>query len=246
MAPRLIGCAALALALSAACGGDSGGADAAPIDGARPDAEELCPGELTVEVRVSDLASGDNLFDVQVAATADPGRATTSAPNGRAVLCVERADEVDVTAGGDDVVERTDRIARTALGKLRAAGAVHPFAMITAGHLADLATALDVAPPDAGTTWLLAHAVRPDGSPALGATLASDGASDGSFTRAADGTFAGGDAIAEGGAILVANLTATAPIGLTVEPPAGQTCDGPANLSPAAGAISGAVFVCQE
>lgn len=244
MAPRLSGRAALALALVAACGGDPGSGDAAPTDGATADAEDLCDGEMTIEARVADLATDESLVGVALQATADPGRVVSSAPNGRAVLCVAPADEVDVTASGADVVERTDRIARSAIGKLRAAGAVHPFTMITTGGLADLATALEVAAPDAGTTWVLAHVVRPDGSPATGATVAIDGASDGSFTRAA-GSFVAGDAIAEGGVVLVANPTATAPLGLSVEPTSGS-CDGPANLSPAAGAITGAVFVCQE
>src|SRR5690606_20515499 len=132
-----------------------------------------CAGDLTIEAHAFDLVGGESLFDVAVR---DLGSASaaTSAPNGRVVLCVPPGDQVDLEAELDDGALRVDRVAAAAVGRLRVHGQAHPLGLLAAADLAALAADLGVAPPDAGSTWVVVHGLGSDGAPLVGAEVTLD------------------------------------------------------------------------
>jgi hypothetical protein len=252
--PRASRAALVALAVTAlGCGGDGGGgaSDGGPVDGGddgRPDAEDLCPGQLTVEGHVFDLVSGENRFGVTVAEHDAPASSATSAPNGRVMLCVDRAAEVVLRVTGAGDAERVDRVSAAEVGRFRAAGHAHPFGVMTTADLAALATELGAPPPDGSTTWAIVHVLSlPAGGALLGATVGLDVDHGGGFSRQADGSFVAGSQVAAGGAVLFVEVPITSAPSVIVTPPAGFAgdCTGPSTLFPALSAVSGAAHACE-
>jgi hypothetical protein len=237
---------AMMVVLIAGCGGGSSTDDAGAIDAevsTGPDAADLCDGDLTVEGQVFELDSGENLFEYEVS---DGGGAATSAPNGRVVLCVGRADEVEVETTGDGAVGRVDNVSAAMVGRVRTTGEAYPFGMLSEASVAALAGELGVDAPAADSTWLVVHVLDGATGAALeGAEVAVSGVSDG-FARQDDGTFVAGAMVAAGGAVLFPEVTVPGTPAVNVTPPEGfADCVGPDGPSLLAEGLSGIAFVCE-
>ena len=248
--------AALLLLHAPACGDDEVGddGDRPAIDSGLPDAaaidaENLCPGALTFEALAANLESGDAEFDVELTEVADPGNSTSSAPNGRAVLCLPDGADSEVRAEKTDYLARVDAVPNEITSALQAAVQPYPLFVIAQAAAEALYTDLGGA-FDAGDAHVVVSVLEyPDGTPLTGATVAIDktpGA--GPFARDASGGFAAGDEIAGGGLVLFGNVPpAGGEVGITVTPPDGfdGSCSGPTTLPLTAGELSGALFACQ-
>jgi hypothetical protein len=239
---------AAALAFAVACGGDdeidpdfdSSVSDAEPIDG-----EDLCPGAFTFEALAGDLESDAAVNAVEVVEVGDEGNATTSAPNGRVVLCLPSGVDSAIRAEKADFLTREDAISIEAATAAAEAGQPYPLHVIGGAEIEALFTdlALTYDPDDAQV--VVSVLSYPDGTALEGATVAIDKASDAALARDGSGGFAAGDEIAAGGLMLFANVPiAGGDVEITVTPPAG-TCSGPATIPLLAGGMSGALFACQ-
>lgn len=243
---------ACALLAAAACGDDggAGASDAAPSDGngGAADAEDLCDGDLTFEGHAFDLDGNGNLFDVRVSDRAAPDTAATSAPNGRVVLCLAPAAELELDATLAGYLARTDRVSTAAMGRLRVFGQAHPLGLFADAQVTAVAADLGLAPPNAGSTWVLVHVVAlPGGGPLEGARVELDVDHGGAFARQADGSFVEGDVVAAGGAVLFGGVAVGTDAGVVLTPPASfaGACTGPSSVTPAASTLTGAAFVCE-
>jgi hypothetical protein len=243
--------ALLIFALVCGCGDDGGGsdgsdgdgepADAGPDGAPGPDVESLCPGELTFEALVADAVTGEPAFEVEVAEVGG-ANSTTSAPNGRAVLCLPAGADALVRSTEAAHLARLDSVSADALAVANAAVQPYPLGVLTESGADELLADLD--PPltrdEKATQVLVSVVLYPDGEPLAGAVVSIDPAG------------AGAAAIAGGLATVFANvpLTGGAEDGraaITVTPPVQfrGSCVGPASVELEAGGLSGALFACQ-
>jgi hypothetical protein len=245
-----LGAAAL---VAAGCGDDEIVNDGeSPIDAGPPDggadAENLCPGALTFEAWARNLVTGLNEFDVAVSEVADPSNTTTSAPNGRVVICLPDGADSELRAEKTDYLSRVDRVPGAVAALFSPDTIAYPLFVTSQADFEGLAAdlAFDV---DPGAAQVVVSVVlAADGAPLIGATVAIDKASDGAATRDEGGAFTAGDQIAAGDLVLFPNVPlAGGDVEITVTPPDGfrGTCSGPATLGLTAGEMSGALFACQ-
>jgi len=251
-------------ALTSACGDDEAvpdggggapdasadaGSDAGPID----TGEDLCPGLLTFEALVADAASGVAAFEVAVAEVGGPA-STTSAPNGRAQLCLPVGADSQVRSTRDDHLARLDTLWTDAIETINGAVQPYPLDVLETAAADALLTDLTLTRDEEASLLLVSVVAYPDGEPLVGATVAIDKASDGAFARDAVGAFvasAKGE-VAVGRVLLFAN-TALGGVGeagrvaITVTPPDSfdGTCVGPPTVELEAGGLSGALYACQ-
>lgn len=220
---------------------DAGG-DASP----GPDAENLCPGAITFEALVADAITGQVAFDVQVADVGGSAM-TTSAPNGRAQLCLSSDADSTLRSSRADYLTRLDAISRDALASNP--GQPYPLEVLSVaaadGLLDDLGAARD--PADS----ILLVSVRSGGEALEGATIEIDVDTDGAFARDGSGAFAATATgqVAAGGTVLFANvpLTEGGRAAITLTPPDNftGTCAGPPSVELEADGVTGAFFACQ-
>lgn len=252
---------ALVVVTAFACGDDdaSPGQDGAPPDASpvtdasdssnAPDAsDDLCPGQLTFEALVADAESGAAVFDVAVAEVGADNQ-TTSAPNGRAVLCLPAAEpsEVESTLAGHLV--RRDAVDPDAAAASVGTAQPYPIDVLSADAADRLLKALGSGREPAASLVLVSVVSYPDGEPLVGAEITLDEASDGPFARDLAGEFTASADVAEGRLVLFANVVDGEADGtaITVTPPEGfaGSCVGPARVALEAGGLSGAFFACQ-
>ena len=236
LAPR----SALALALAtAACGS---GSDSASPD-AGPDAEDLCPGQVTFEAEARLLASSMTLVGIAVADGDDPGSAASSAPNGRVVLCLDDA-VGQVVASHNQRLERRDTLEASVLEDLRMASQPYPLEMASAEQL-DLAYAdFEITRSEQATQLVVAVATLPGGEPTADVVVQVEEPSGKSLNYDLSGGFLDSDQTGAGGGVLVSNVmgeTAT----VTVEPTFDAACVGPSSVALQPGGVAGAVWTCR-
>ena len=213
--------------------------------------DDLCPGLLTFEALVAQSGAPEVAVTV---AEVGGSAATSSAPNGRAQLCLPAdAESLQVRSTKEGFLPRLDTLIPGAIEIANAAAQPYPLDVLGAEAAQALRDDLDV-PQDEETTLLLVSVVAyPDALPLAGATVAIDGANAaGSFASDASGAFlpAGTDAIGEGRTLLFANVISEGEEGqaaITVTPPEefAGTCVGPPTVALEPGGISGALFSCQ-
>ena len=252
--------ALVTLAAATGCSSDdealpdaSAGPADASVDGA-PDAEDLCPGKLSFEAFVNDLITGDATFDVTVTEDATPANTTTSAPNGRADLCLPSGTDSLVRAEQDNDLPRLDLISADALAVYHAAGKPYPLQVVSTVDLDSVLSGLGVTRDDATAQVVVTVLSYPDASPLTGATVELDKGSEQAGARDSAGQFTVADnpaAIADGGLVLFGNTQLTGggqpdQTTVTVTPPGNfaGTCVGPATVPLEAGHITGVLFAC--
>ena len=231
--------------------------DASPVadtgDGSdTPDAsDDLCPGQLTSEALVADAGSGAAVFDVAVA-EAGADNQTTSAPNGRAVLCLPAGAPSEVEATLADYLVRRDAVDPDAAAASVGTAQPYPIDMLSAAAADELLTALGPGRDEAASLVLVSVVSYPDGEPLVGAEIAIDEASDGAFARDLAGEFTASAeaAVADGRLVLFANVVdgdTDGEAAITVTPPGdfAGSCVGPPRVELEAGGLSGAFFACQ-
>jgi len=227
MPPMLRPWIALALAVAAGgCGDDNGSSESCTA----PDREALCPDEFAFEAFVSDLENGDAVFEALVAERLDDVNATTSAPNGRAVLCLPAGDR-ELTAAKEGYLPRGDTLDACAVSRAASAAQPYPIQMATAEFFDAELTSHVLTRDDSATQLLIAVRRYPDGDPIAGATVEIDAESHGDYSL--------GDLIA------FANVFGEGDVALSFTAPDGVDCSGPdrARLTP--GGITGVLFACE-
>ncbi len=259
---RALALALILAALTSACGDDEAvpdggggapdasadaGSDAAPID----TGEDLCPGQLGFEALVADAIDGEPAFDIAVAEVGGSA-STTSAPNGRAQLCLPAGADSQVRSTADTYLARLDSLSADAIDVINGAVQPYPLDVLETAAADALLTGLSLTRDEEASLLLVSVVAYPDGEPLVGATVVIDKDSDGPFARDAKGAFAEATEIGEGRVLLFAN-TALGGDGeagraaITVTPPDGfdGTCVGPPTVELEAGGLSGALFACQ-
>ena len=212
----------LALAALAACGGD----DDAPETCIPPDPEALCPDGFFFEAFVSDPETGGAVFDALVEQRGgDVG--TTSAPNGRAVLCLPGGDIQVVTLAMDHAT-RVDTLDSCAVTRAADTAQPYPIDVVTPAFLEQLLG--DVTPDPSAAQLLVSVRSYPDGTPLDGASIEVDAANDG--------------VIELDGSLLVANVAA-GEVTLSFTAPSGADCIGPATADLVPDAVNGVLFACE-
>ena len=212
--------------------------------------DDLCPGQLTFEALVADAESGEAVFDVAVAEVGAANQ-TTSAPNGRAVLCLPAGSESAVESTLADSLVRRDAVDAEAAAASLGSAQPYPIDMLSVGAADELLTALGPGRDEAASLVLVSVVAYPDGTPLIGAEITLDEASDGAFARDSAGEFTASAeaAVADGRLVLFANVVDgdTDGAAITVTPPEGfaGTCVGPPRVALEAGGLSGAFFACQ-
>lgn len=253
---------ALVVVTAFACGDDEASPD---VDGAPPDAsppvdtavpiidasDDLCPDQLTFEALVADAGSGAAVFDVAVAEVGAENQ-TTSAPNGRAVLCLPAGAASEVESTFADYLVRRDAVDPDAAAASVGTAQPYPIDMLSTGAADELLAALGPGRDEAATLVLVSVVSYPDGEPLVGAEITLDETSEGAFARDFAGEFTASveAAVADGRLVLFANVIDGDTDGgaaITVTPPEGfaGTCVGPPRVALEAGGLSGAFFACQ-
>ncbi|HLU65819.1 MAG TPA: hypothetical protein VKZ63_06060 [Kofleriaceae bacterium] len=226
--------------------------DSGTPDGPGEDVEDLCPGELTFEALVLDLESDAAVFEVSVAQVGDESNAATSAPNGRAVLCLP--DEAGaVRSTKEEYLARLDRVDPEAVRALAATATPYPLHVIGAAAFDELLAGVGVTPDDDAGHVVVTVLAAADGQPVTGATVALDKTHGGAFARDDSGALAAGDEIGSGGLVLLANveLAGGGPPGeveVTVTLPGDFEGTGTCRSNTGdleAGALTGVVVVCE-
>lgn len=257
---RAFALALLAGSVVPACGDD----EVLPDGGGQPDAsvadaseidsgDDLCPGELTLEAIVADTESGEAVF---AAAVAEDGAAnqTTSAPNGRAVLCLPDGAASRVSTTLDDYLDRTDTLSADAVERSLGTAQPYPIDLLSTVAADDLLIGLGLTRDESASLLLVSVVSYPDGQPLDGAVVSIDKDSEGAFARDGTGQFAASPdrEIGAGRLLLFANVAATGAgqdgqVAITVTPPGGfgGSCVGPPAVDLAIGGVSGAFFACQ-
>jgi hypothetical protein len=223
------------------------GSDAAPID----TGEDLCPGRLTFEALVAGAIDSEPAFDIALVEVGGPA-STTSAPNGRAQLCLPAGADSQVRSTADTFLARLDSLSADAIEIINGAVQPYPLDVLPAAAADSLLTELMLTRDEEASLLLVSVVVYPDAEPLVGATVAIDKPSAGPFARDAAGAFAEATEVGDGRVLLFAN---TALVGdgvegqavITVTPPDGfaGTCVGPTTVELEAGGLSGALFACQ-
>ena len=245
MLDRILPRAALAALLLAGCGGDDDPiADAAPP---APDREDLCPGRLTLEALVTDLETDAPVFDVALTEVGDEGNSATSAPNGRAILCLPAGEDSEIRATHADRLGRLDRVDADAAAIWYDASQPYPLHVVTPSAADALLGDLGLSRDEEAAQVIVTVLEYPGGTPLAGATVAIDRDHEGAFARDDAGGFAAGDEIAAGGLVLFANTATTGgTVSATVTPPDGYagTCTGPSAAPLEGGAVTGLHVAC--
>jgi hypothetical protein len=254
-APAL-GLALMCVSIAGGCSDGGGGAtDGGASDGGGIDAEDLCPGRLTFEALVAEAEMGGSVFDVEVA-EADTSNGTTSAPNGRAVLCLPSAGDSQVRSTKAGYLTRVDTVSPASALPTLGSDQPYPIDVLFTSAADELLMSLGLVRDDMDATLLLVSVVSyPEAQPLVGATVAIDKASGGAFARDPSGVFTGGDQVgqvSDGRIVLFANaaLGGGAQEGratITITPPEefAGACTGPLSVELEAGGVSGAFFACQ-
>ncbi|HKE18949.1 MAG TPA: hypothetical protein VKB80_28945 [Kofleriaceae bacterium] len=250
------------VALASGCGGDDdtsddGGeadasADAGSDAGAPDSGDDLCPGMSLFEALTADAESAASIFEVDVAEVGGSA-STTSAPNGRADLCLPAGADAQVRSTKDGYLARLDTLSADALDILDTAVNPYPLDLLETAAADGLLFELGTPPRDEAATLLLVSVVTADGAPLARATVSIDRGDDGVFARQATGDFVdAGDPgeVADGRVLLFVNVAVSGAddqVAITVTPPGdfGGACVGPPSATLEAGGLSGALFVCQ-
>lgn len=235
------------LSLLAACGDDDApladagdDPDAARPDGGEADAGGVCPGQLTFEVGLVDATSGDPppvLVDVAEVGT---DNATPSAPNGRAVLCLDGDAEVSFTADG--YLERRHTVDAEVLALQQTAAAPLTVALHTPADADALVAELGLARDVDAALLLVEVRSYPSGATVAGVDVATSIEHGGAFASDADGAFAEGATTGAGGAVLFVNAAAPADADLSITP---TGCAAPAAVATTANTVSSTLVACE-
>jgi hypothetical protein len=217
---------ALAVTLSA-CGGDDDGSD----DCTWPDPEALCPEAFAFEAFLSDLETGDAAFDVAVSQRGQAGVTTTSAPNGRATLCLTGGD-VEIQAVQAEYLTRRDTLDACAVARAASASQPYPIAMISAEDVDARLTAAGLERDETASQVLVTVVTFTDAGPMVAPGSAID------LEPAGDGFAPGGDDVA-----LFANVPGDE-VALNIGAD-GLDCVGPAVAALEPGGVTGVLFACE-
>jgi hypothetical protein len=210
--------------------------DAITFDARSPDAFDLCPGRVTFTGEYVDWDSTEADFhgiaDALVAEVGDPANTTTTAPNGRSVLCLPEADaDGDVTFRHAAYLPLTFAVSASAAlaGPYTARG----LTPVRADAL--FADELGVARDGAAAQVAIDLRAQPGGASIAGATVALSAPHAGAFTPRAG----------EPGFFFFANVDPTGGVtAITITPPAGTSCVGRAQASLIPGEVTHASFAC--
>ena len=244
-------CASVAVILLGAacsCGDDDGGgaADAGLADApAPPDADPFdeCPGELELEAEMQDLLTDMNLFEVRVEDANEPSNFTTSAPNGRAVLCLPLTGVHQIRATRADLLPHLQTVDSQATLLHRPLAVA--YEMLSEADADTFVAGLGGPARDPTATQLFV-AVRsePGGTPLTGAQVSLVDEGDGAYVRDESGDFVPGNTLGTDATVLFANVPVDSDPIITLTLPGGQTCNGPTTISAEAG-LSSVFFSCQ-
>lgn len=235
MRPALL----VAVVAGCSCGGNGDAVDSGPID-TGPDVFDACPGELNFETQVLDLITQSTVVGVTDGVTvteAATANTASSAPNGRAILCLSAATDADVLHERANLVTNRMRVTSAAGDRHEAAREPLVSDVSTAANLDGLYTGLGLT-RDAGATTVLIYVRSASFAAANGAQVAVAGAG-ASYVRDSGGDFEIGDTIGNDPVLLVPNVGGTQ-VSFTVS----QTCDGPTTITLEPGAIASTFLVC--
>lgn len=223
--PGMVLALALAVTVSACSGDDDGSGE----DCTWPDPEALCPDAFSFEAFVGDIETGAAAFDVALSQRGQAVISTTSAPNGRATLCLTGGD-VEIQGLKAGYLTRRDTLDTCAVARAAALTQPYPFGMLTAEYV-DQTYEGDFERDDTASQVLVTVATFSEaGAEAvLGAEVEIDPPGDGraAFTEV--------------------NLFANVPgdeVTVTVHAD-GLDCVGPATAALEPGGVTGVLFACE-
>lgn len=242
----------LSVAMTPACGDDGPSAvtDAATVDAdgtiadaGPPDAFDPCPGKTTLQVRVADWGTDENIFEV-VVQEGTTANMTTSAPNGRVVLCIAQTGPVTLHLSHDNYLDRIHTTTGEIAAAQFAAGTGPTLRLLSTAQEATLYASAGVERSVTASTTIAMVRTRPSGDDAAGAAVVIGAAHEGAFTPGGDvDSLVAGAATTAGGRVLFLN-TATDPATSTLQVSGLNNCVLPATMSLAPGGVSSASIVC--
>jgi len=259
LAPAL----ALAAVSFAGCGGDDDD-DGDASDGGTPDGGTAidaggdCPGELAFEALVANAVDEEPVFNVKVAQVGGPNE-TTSAPNGRAALCLPTGADVQLESDQVGYLPRQDELSAEAIAAAVAAGQPYPLDVLSAMQAKMVFGAIGVEWDSADALVMVSVLSYPGGEPLVDARVSIEAGliHDGAFERDGKGSLTASPLgqigeVGERRLVLFANVPVTGGAedgraALTVAPPDGfgGTCVGSPSVAVEAGGMSGAFFACR-
>lgn len=224
-------------------GGGADPADAAAADAAA-DASNLCPpgSQLFTGEYVDWDSTPDDflgIFDATIAEVDDPGNSTTTAPNGRGILCIDPDSDTDLDFTQENYLPLlfSASIDAVAIGTYFAAG-------LTPARADTLfSDELSLSRDPAMAQVIVDVRIYPGGEPAIGATVAIGDASAGAFSRDSARLYVPGSTLTDGGSVLFANV-APGTTTVTVTAPPGATCVGRSSMTLRAGSLNFTEYAC--
>lgn len=224
-----MGCVAT-LAILASFGCDGSGNGPPGIDAG---IDPLCGNNFPYQIEIFDWSSGAAALPLTIFEVGNEGNTSTSAPNGRAVLCLPSDGDVTVRLESTGHVPRNEVVSRsTYSGYLSDSGEQsYRVYLLTTADLADLGM-------NAGTAQVLVD-LRKGSDPAVGESATLAAASDPSLVGAPGDSFSPGTQVTDGSPIIVfPNVLGAGSTMLS------SNCEGPTSLPLAADEISGALLRC--
>jgi hypothetical protein len=251
---RILPALVIILVALSGCGDSSVDADAAdsepdaavdaPMDAAAPDAGP-CGDKFVFTGAYVDWDSTDAAFrgvaSAELREDADPGNTATTAPNGRATLCLrtdsvslihfEHPDYIDLRYAADPRID--------ALGAFEIKG-------LTPERKAELhAGDFDQAPSPGAAMVQVAVVLDAEKAPALGVKVEIGTAHGGAYTNDGTGTYVAGDTVISDPYIIFPNvLVNEGMIELQVTPPEGVSCLVPPHVFIQDGGMGAATIAC--
>jgi hypothetical protein len=247
---RILPALAIILVALSGCGDSSVDADAAntepdaAVDAAGPDAGP-CGDRFLFTGAYVDWDSTDAAFRGVASAVlrddADPGNTATTAPNGRATLCL-RTDSISLIH-----FEHPDYIALRYAADSRI-DALGPFEIkgLTPGRMAELyAGDFDQIPAQGAAMAQVAVILYPEKIPAAGVRVELGVPHGGSYVNDGAGTYVAGDTVMSDPYIVFANVSGdTGMSELMVTPPGGVSCVAPPHVFLHDGGMGAATIAC--
>ncbi len=241
-------------AMAPACGDDGqsavtdagsidAGIDASIADAGAPDAFNPCPGKSTFQIGVTDWSSGGNVFEV-VVQEGTTANMTTSAPNGRVVLCIAPTGPVTLRLSHPSYIDRVHTTTGEIAAEQYASGTDPTLRLLSTAQEATLYANAGVTRTAAATTTVAMVRFRESGDDAPGAAIVIGATNDGAFTPGGDvDTLVSGATTTASGRVLFLNTEAD-PATSSVQVSGLANCSAPATMSLAPAGVSSVSIVC--
>lgn len=237
-------CAALLLAGCPA--DDDPAADAAPQDAdVDPGADvfDPCPGQLTFETGLIDAATGEPPGQLVTVTELGTGNQSTSAPNGRALLCLDGGAVVSFSTEG--YLERRHVVTEAAARAQARTGEALPIELYTPAAADELVTSLGLT-RDADTALVYVEARDyPEGTPLAGVGVTLDAAFAASFSRDTASRYGAGTDTGTAGGLLFVNAEPAAGASFEATSPTSRGCSAPDALDLEAGVLHSTLVACE-